>query len=152
MRRLAVTGVTVVLWLVLAGAALADEPKEAENQPARALAIQALAILEQGLAHEEAMEKLEHAVEAEDQEGVNRDALEEALTALEAEEPARAEELLQTSVFTDENIHVVGVTVRPGSGAARGAAGIAGALVIALAAFGLVRRGRADRRRDAARG
>ncbi len=146
MRRLAVTGVTIVLGLVLAGAARADEPIEAENQPARALAIQALAILEQGLAHEEAMEKLEHAVEAEDQEGVNREALEEAFTALEAEEPDRAEQLLLTSVFTDEDIHVVGITFRPGSGATRFAAGIAGALVIGLAALGLIRRGRADRR------
>ena len=146
MRRLVVTGVTIVLGLVLAGAALGDESMEAENQPAKALAIQALAILEQGLAHEEAMEKLTHAVEAEDQEGVNRKPLKEALTALEAEEPDRAEELLQTSVFTDENIHLVGVTFRPGSGAARIAAGIAGSIVIVLAALGLIRRRRADRR------
>jgi hypothetical protein len=146
MRRLVVTGFTIVVGLVLAGAALADEPMEAENQPAKALAIQALAILEQGLAHEEAMEKLEHAVEAEDQEGVNPEALKEAFTALEAEEPDRAEELLQTSVFNDENIHLVGVTFRPGSGATRIAAGTAGTIVIGLAALGLIRRRRADRR------
>lgn len=145
MRRLAVTGVTIVLGLVLAGAALGDESMEADNQPAKALAIQALAILEKGLAHEEALEKLTHAVEAKDQEGVNRKPLEEALTALEAEEPDRAEELLQTSVFTDENIHLVGVTFRPGSGAARIVAGIAGTVVIGLAALGLLRRRRADR-------
>ena len=146
MRRLVVTGVTMVLGLVLAGAALSDESMEAENQPAKALAIQALAILEQGMAHEEAMEKLEHAVEAEDQDGVNGGALKEALAALKAEEPDRAEKLLQTSGFTDENIHLVGVTFRPGSGAARIAAGIAGSIVIVLAALGLIRRQRADRR------
>ena len=146
MRRLVVTGATMVLGLVLAGAALSDESMEAENQPAKALAIQALAILEQGMAHEEAMEKLEHAVEAEDQDGVNGGALKEALAALKAEEPDRAEKLLQTSGFTDENIHLVGVTFRPGSGAARIAAGIAGSIVIVLAALGLIRRQRADRR------
>ena len=144
MNRLAVVAV-LVLALASAAPAWADEPEEVENQPARAFAIQALAILEQGGSHEEAMEKLEHALEAEDTDGVKPDALETALTALEEERPDDAERLL-LAAFTDENVHVVGVTIRPGSETARVAAGIAGVAVLVLAVTGLVRRRRADRR------
>ena len=144
MRR-AVTAAGLLVALALAAPAWADEPEEVENQPARALAIQALAILEQGGSHEEAMEKLEHALEAEDTEGVKPEALEAALAALEEEQPDEAERLL-LAAFTGENVHVIGVTFRPGIETARVAAGIAGGVLVALAILGLLHQRRADRR------
>jgi hypothetical protein len=142
MRPLLVAATAVLIALALvAPAASQDEVA----QPAKALAIQALAILEQGGSHEEAMEKLVLAAEAEDKEGVRPEVLEEAMAALEAEDPARGEELLKTA-FTGENVHVVGVTVRPGIETARVAAGVAGGLILLLAVFGLARRARIDRR------
>ncbi len=149
MRPLLLASTVFLLALVFATSAAPQGEEEGADQPARALAIQALAILEQGGSHEEAMAKLELAGQAEDKEGVKPPVLEEAMAALEAEDPARGEELLKTA-FTSENIHVVGVTVPPGLKTARVAAGIAGGGVLLLAGFGLVRRRRLDRRAGAA--
>lgn len=143
--RLGLLAALLVAALVLAAPALASAPDEAtEAMPAEALAIQALSLLEQGGDHEEAMERLELAVEAEDQHGVRPEVLAAALEALEEDEPARAEELLKTA-FTEEDIHLVGVTFRPSIETARVAAGIAGGVLAALALLGLLQRRRVDR-------
>lgn len=153
MRHVLVAATAALLALALVAPAASHGDEDGGGQPAKALAIQALAILEQGGAHEgsheEAMEKLELAAEAEDKEGVKPEVLEEAMAALEEDDPARGEELLKTA-FTGENVHVVGVTVRPGIETARLAAGIAGVVVLALAALGLLRRRRLDRRAGSA--
>lgn len=81
-------------------------------------------------------------------EGVRTEELETALAALEEERPDDAERIL-LAAFTDENVHVVGVTIRPGSKTARVAAGIAGVAVLALAVAGLLGRRLADRRHAA---
>jgi len=147
MRRVAGAGLVLAsaLFLAVATPARANEPMAGDGQPAKALAIQALAILEQGLSQTEAMEKVDLALEAKHQEGVKADVLERAKSALEAGDPGQARQLLQTA-FTGTNIHVVGLTVRPGIESVRVAAGIAGGAVLALAALGLLRRQRVDRR------
>ncbi len=139
------------LVLALTPVAWASEGMEEENaaQTAKALSLQALAILEQGLAHEEATEKLDLALEAEDQDGVDLRALRAAHSALHEEDAAAAERLLQHA-FAGEASHLVGVTYRPEIGWAQVAAGIAGGVVLVLGALGLVRRSRADRRYGAA--
>jgi hypothetical protein len=148
MRRLLFAATAVLLALAFVAPAASTGGAEEVAQPAKALAIQALAILEQGGSHEQAMERLTLAAEAEDKEGVMPQVLEEAMAALEAEDPVRGEELLKTA-FTGENVHVVGVTVRPGSNTARVIAGVAGGLILLLAVFGLARRARIERRLDA---
>lgn len=137
----------VVAALALASPALADEGMpEGENpaQTAQALSLQALAILDWGLSHEEALEKLDAALEAEDKGGVDLRALRAAHEALEQEEVEKAHELLH-GVFPSGVSHLAGVTYRPTVGVGEIVALIVGALVIALGAFGLMRRRRAER-------
>ena len=147
MRKGALT-VGLAAVLALATPAWADEGMEeqgAEAEPARALALQALALLEQGRAHEEAEGKLDSALAAEDQGGVDLRALRAAHEALHREAAAEAERLLQDA-FPGGGEHVVGVTYRPGSEAALVVSGIAGSLLLGAAALGLVRCREADTR------
>lgn len=132
--------------LLLASPALADEGmgEEDPTQTAQVLSLQALAILDAGLAHEEALEKLDAALEAGDQGGVDLRALRAAHEALEAEEVEKAHELLH-GVFPSGVSHLAGVPYRPPIGTAEIAALVVGALAIALAALGLVQRRRAER-------
>lgn len=133
--------------LALAAPAAAAEGMEgAEAEPASALARQALALLDQGAAHEAAEAKLDAALAAGDKGGVDLRALRAAHAALHREAAAEAERLLEDAFPGDE--HVVGVTYRPGSETALVVSGIAGALLLGAAAFGLVRRRDADRRYD----
>ena len=145
MRPLLFAATTVLLALAFVAPAASSGTEDEVTQPAKALAIQALAILEQGGSYEEAMAKLALAAKAKDKGGVRPEVLEEAMAALEAKDSARGEELLNTA-FTGENIHVVGVTIRPVNETARVAAGVAGGLILLLAVFGLTRRARLDRR------
>ena len=138
----------LVLALALAAPAWADEGMEeqgAEAEPARALALQALALLEQGRQHEEAEARLDSALAAEDKGGVDLRTLRAAHEALHREAAAEAERLLQDA-FPGGNEHVVGVTYRPGSESALVVSGIAGSLLLGVAALGLVRRRGVDRR------
>lgn len=124
--------------LALASPALASEPTaNDEATPASVLALQALSVLEQGLSHEEALERLELAVESGDQEGVDMRVVREALAALQQEEPDRAEALLKTAFPEQE--HVIGVTFRPSVETARIVAGVVGGVLVALAVLGLLR-------------
>lgn len=136
----------VAAALLIAAPAFADEgmPEKDPTETAQALSLQALAILDWGLSHEEALEKLDAALEAEDKGGVDLRALRAAHEALEAEEVEKAHELLH-GVFPSGVSHLAGVTYRPPIGAAEIAALAVGALAIVLAALGLVRRRRAER-------
>lgn len=116
----------------------------AQAEPARALTLQALALLEQGQAHDAAEAKLDAALAARDKGGVDLRALRVAHEALHREAAAEAERLLQRAFPSGE--HVVGVTYRPGSESALLVAGIAGSLLLGAAALGLVRRRAADNR------
>lgn len=134
--------------LALSAPAWADQGMEergAAAEPARALTLQALALLEQGRAHEEAEERLDAALAAGDKGGVDLRALRAAHEALHREAAAEAERLLQDA-FPGGGEHVVGVTYRPGSESALVVSGIAGSLLLGAAALGLVRRREADRR------
>lgn len=135
----------VAAALLFASPALADEGMNGENpaQTAQALSLQALAILDWGLSHEAALEKLDAALEAEDKGGVDLRALRAAHEALERQEVEKAHELLH-GVFPSGVSHLAGVTYRPPIGAGEIAALIAGGLAIALAALGLARRRRAE--------
>lgn len=133
--------------LSLAAPAAADEAMEkagVKAEPARALALQALSLLEQAAAHEAAEAKLDDALAADDKGGVDLRALRAAHEALHQEEAAEAERLLQDAFPGGD--HVVGVTYRPGSETALVVSGIAGSLLLGAAALGLVRRRRADAR------
>ena len=136
-----------VAALALASPAFADEGmSEGENpaQTAQALSLQALAILDWGLSHEEALEKLDAALEAEDKGGVDLRALRAAHRALEQEEVEKAHELLH-GVFPGGQSHLAGVTYRPAVGTAEIAVLVAGIVAIGLAGLGLARRRRAER-------
>lgn len=146
--RASVVAIGLAAALALASPAWADEGMEeqgARAEPARALTLQALALLEQGRAHEEAEERLDAALAAEDKGGVDLRALRAAHEALHREAVAEAEQLLQ-GAFPGGGEHVVGVTYRPGSETALVLAGVFGSLLLGAAALGLVRRGRADAR------
>lgn len=147
MIKAALVLVLAVVAVALVPVASASEGMEEENaaQTARALSLQALAILERGLGHEEATEKLDLALAAGDQGGVDLQALRAAHSALHEEDAATAERLLQDA-FLGESSHLVGVTFRPAIGWAQTAAAIAGGIVLALAALGLARRHRVERR------
>lgn len=142
MRVLAVAAAA----LLLAAPALADEGMGEENpaQTAQALSLQALAILDWGLSHEEALEKLDAALEADDKGGVDLRALRAAHEALEREEVEKAHELLH-GVFPGGVSHLAGVTYRPAVGAGEVVVLGLGILAIVLAAFGLARRRHAER-------
>ncbi len=142
-----------VLWalaalvLILPAPAMAtggDEEGELGPQPARALALQALTILEQGVSHELAMEKLELALASPDREDVDIRTLRGARAALEDERPERAEELLRRA-FPEDDEHVIGVTLRPHRGGPELIAGVIGTALAILALLGLARRRRAER-------
>jgi hypothetical protein len=117
-------------------------------QPARALALQALALLEQNRGHEEALQKLDQALAARDKTELHLRALRAAHEALHRESVAEAARLLRNA-FPAGSSHVVGVTYRPRIATARVAAGLAGAGVLAAAAAGLLRRRRHDQRHGA---
>ena len=136
----------IVAALLLATPALADEgmPKEDPTETAQVLSLQALAILDAGLSHEEALEKLDAALEAGDKGGVDLRALRAAHEALEQEEVEKAHKLLH-GVFPSGVSHLAGVTYRPSVGAGEIAALVVGVLAIVGAALGLVRRRRAER-------
>ena len=135
-----------ILW-ILAGLVLllpspavgtgGDEEGELGAQPARALALQALSILEQGVSHELALA-------SPDQDDVDVGALRRARAALAGERPERAEELLRR-VFPEDDEHLIGVTLRPHRGTPELIAGIIAAVIAALALLGLVRRRGAER-------
>ena len=131
--------------LLLASPALADEgmPKEDPTKTAQVLSLQALAILDAGLSHEEALEKLDAALEAGDKGGVDLRALRAAHEALEEEEVEKAHGLLH-GVFPGGVSHLAGVTYRPGIGAEEVVVLVVGVLAISVAALGLVRRRRAE--------
>lgn len=145
MRRAALAA--LALALALAAPAWADPSMEEggeQAEPARALALQALALLEQGRGHQEAELKLDAALAAGDKGGIDLRALRAAHEALHREAAAEAERLLQDAFPGGE--HLVGVTYRPGSQAALVASGIAGALLLGIAALGIARRRKADER------
>ncbi len=138
--------------LALAGPALAeeggDEHDENPAQTAKALSLQALALLDAGRSHQEAVEKLDAALEASDTHGVDLRAIRAAHQALHDEEVEAAHSILHEAF--PGTPHLVGVTFRPASGAAEVAAAVAGGLLLVLAGLGLARRRRADRRLGAA--
>ena len=145
--------VTVAVALASAAPALATEGDDEENmaQTGRALSLQALALLEQGRGHEEATEKLDEALESDVPGEIDLRAIRAAHAALHEEDVEVARRLLQDA-FEGEDSHVVGVTFRPEIGTAQLAAGIAGAVALALAVAGLVWRRRVDARRAEAAG
>lgn len=134
--------------LALAGPALADEGgKEHDENPAqtaKALSLQALAILDWGLSHEEAVEKLDLALEADDKRGVDLRAIRAAHDTLHEEQVEAAHSILHEAF--PGTPHLVGATFRPASGAAQLAAAIAGIALLGLAAMGLLHRRRCDLR------
>ena len=136
----------VVAALLLASPVLADEgmPEQDPTKTAQILSLQALAILDAGLGHEQALKKLDAALKAGDQGGVDLRALRAAHEALEAEEVERAHEQLH-GVFPGGVSHLAGVTYRPPIGAEEVVVLAIGALLIVLAALGLVRRRRVER-------
>ncbi len=143
MRTRAVIIALLVTAAVAAPASAGEGHEEDATQTARALSLQALALLEQGRGHEEATEKLDEALEAENKGDIDLRALRAAHAALHEEdlEAARAE---LRHAFPDH--HVVGVTFRPAIGTAGLIGGIVGGVTLAVAAFLLARRRRADRR------
>lgn len=141
----------VTVALASAVPAFATEGDEEENmaQTTRALSLQALALLEQGRGHEEATDKLDEALASDVPGEIDLRAIRAAHAALHEEDVEVARRLLQDA-FEGEDSHVVGVTFRPEIGTAQLAAGIAGAVALALAVAGLLRRRRVDERRAAA--
>lgn len=117
-------------------------------QPSDALALQALALLEQGRGHQQAEQKLDQALAAGDKGDLDLQALRRAHAALHRESAAEAAALLRDA-FPPGSSHVVGVTYRPQLATTRVVAGIIGAAVLAAAAAGLLQRRRADARRGA---
>lgn len=134
------------LSLALAGPAWATGGHDEENaaQTARALSLQALALLEQTQEHKKATEKLDDALKAKNTGDVDLRALRDAHAALHQENVKAAREQLRHA-FPDH--HVVGATFRPTVGAGELGVGIAGGVVLALALVGLALRRRADERR-----
>ena len=133
MRALAVV---FLLVLVLVPAAAAHGDEEQASIPARDLALQALAILDQGGSHELAMEKLELALESTDTSGVDLSIVRLARSALSEELVAEATSLMERA-FTDDEQHVVGASLQTGLGTGQIAAVTAGAVLLVLAVVGL---------------
>ncbi len=146
MRRSAL--VAALLALALPGFVQAQEGmsgmEENAAQTADALSLQALAILEEGRGHEQAIEKLDAALKSDKTGAVDLRTIRDAHTALHHEDVAAAKRLLQHA-FPGNRRHVVGITFRPPIGTSELVAGIVGGVILALAAFGLVRRRRAER-------
>jgi hypothetical protein len=111
-----------------------------------ALALQALAVLEQGLSGDLAAEKLEEALASKDAGKVSPLLLRDARRALARGDEAAAVGFLRRA-FPPDDQHVVGATLRPALGANGFTAGAIGGLVIILAGVGLLRRRAADRAR-----
>lgn len=144
-RLLVLLAALVLLLPVPAMATGGGEDDELGPQPARALALQALSILDQGASHELAMEKLELALASPDQEDVAVRPLREARAALDDEQTERAEALLR-QVFPEDDQHVIGVTLRPHRGRPELIAAIVAAGFGVLGLAGLTRRRLVERR------
>lgn len=133
---------TLVLALLLAAppAARADAGMEDAEavQPASVLALQALVLLEQGRDHALAEEKLDRALDAEDAGNVSMEALRAAHRALHEDAAERARELLQ-GAFIGGHEHRAGAVYRPAVGSSQTVAASVGVVVLALAAFALLR-------------
>lgn len=112
---------------------------------AEALSLQALAILEQGMSHEEATEKLDAALAGQVAGGVDLAAVRAAHEALHAGDAAAAKAMLHDA-FRGDRSHLVGLTFRPRIGTAGLVVGIAGGVALALALAGIARRRRVERR------
>lgn len=116
----------------------------APAQPAKVLALQALALLEQGREHQQAEQKLDEALAADDRGGIDMRALRRAHQALHREAAAEASRLLEDA-FPRGSTHVVGVTYRPQLATTRVVAGVGGAALGGAAAAGLLLRRRRER-------
>lgn len=151
--------VMAVLLAALPGAALAHgdeegmdaELEELARQPARILAQQALALLEIRGDLAEAGERLEAAIESDDQADVESASLEQAAAALEGGEIEAAIALIDQSLSRPlgaeqgQALHEAGRDYRPAVGAQEIVAIIAGATLLLLGAVALL----FDRRRGA---
>lgn len=149
MKRLLLTLLATVV-LVPVAPAWATGGGEGENmaQTARALSLQALALLEQGRGHEEATEKLDEALASDVPGEIDLRAIRAAHSALHRADVEAAKRLLQDA-FPGDDGHVVGVTFRPEIGTATVAAGIGGGVVLGVALAALLWRRRVDERRAA---
>lgn len=151
--------VMAVLLAALPGAALAhgdeegmdSELEELARQPARILAQQALALLEVRGDLAEAGERLEAAIESDDQADVDIATLEQAAVALEGGDTEAAIALVDQSLSRPlgaeqgKALHEAGRDYRPAVGAQEIVAIIAGAALLVLGAVALL----FDRRRRA---
>lgn len=128
-----------VLALVGASPVLASGGEDAEtSQTADALALQGLAVLEQGLSTSIAVEKLDEVLTAAPGGEVDRADVQLARDAAARGDRRRATILLE-GAFPPDMAHVVGVTLRPGRGGSAIGAGVIGAVLILLAAVALRR-------------
>lgn len=143
MRRVAALLLVLPLWFAAPAFGSGDHMEENAAQTAEALSIQALAILDQGLPHEEAIEKLDEALEGGEEGEVDLLAIRAAHDALHQEEVEQGHEILHEA-FPGAP-HLVGVTFRPVVGTAQLIAGLAGLALLGFAAEGLIRRRRAER-------
>ena len=141
-----VAAAIAALALAVAPTALGAEEmgKHEENpaQGAQALALQALAMLDAGFPHEQAIEKLDEALKDREAGDVDLRAIRAAHAALHKEEIEQGHHMLHKAF--PGTPHLVGVTFRPVVGGAEVAAGAAGAFLIVLAAVGLVRQRRTE--------
>lgn len=134
--------------LALVAPALASDGMEKTGTPAgpaRALALQALALLEQGRGHQQAEQKLDQALGAGDRGNLDVRALRAAHAALHRQSTAEAQTLLRDA-FPAGSSHLVGVTYRPRIATARVVAGALGIALAVVAALGLHARRRSEQR------
>ena len=135
--------------VVLPGAALGtgggEEMEAMAKQPARVLAQQAIAILRVLDDPEQARERLDAAVESEDQEDVDVGLLRQADEALDAGDPERAVSLLDRALSeplgatTGKELHESGREFTPAKGAQEVAAIAVGGVALLLGAALLLR-------------
>lgn len=111
---------------------------------AKALSLQALAILAEGRGHEQAVEKLDRALATGGKGDIDLQAIRAAHAALHQEDTAAARRLLEHA-FPGKESHLVGVTYRPRLGGAELAAGIAAVALLLAGAAGLAHRRRLER-------
>lgn len=136
-----------VLALVGASPVLASGGEDAETpQTADALALQGLAVLEQGLSTRIATGKLDELLTAAPGGEVDRAFVRSARDAAARGDRTGAITLLQKA-FPPDMEHVVGVTLRPGPGGSAIGAGVIGAVLILLATVAL-RRAPGSTRKD----